>query len=809
MGFLQGNGFLGGQGGDGGSGGGGSDVKVINNLTSTSTTDALSAYQGNILSKRVATHSDVIASTTVLGHVKIDGVTLDIDSDGVLSVVGGSSENDGSVNYFQGVLPTAEIGQTKWKIPLTSYNPTKDLTIVSHNNLLLSNDMYNISNKTGENILEITSKIPSPIAENKVSIIVIMGASSGGAVIDIDGKNIIDGTVPMSKLSIDVQDKILKGGTAPDEVTIVKKNDKLQVADNITNQLHSHTNKPLLDQLEDTDGDLSYRGTVLGQIMFMTVFDIAERNAIPMEKRNEGLFVLCSEDGSSYYLKGGTDNAFWTLFGTGTGGATSASQLPAQPSGELVGTDTQSLIDELEAKKMSMSDAYTKSETDEQISNHVIEYNNIANKPDLSTLHSHNNKDTLDKFTEYQGGLVWDGKKFGDMVVEVFDKNGDGVIDEAMTLKGLTATVPELNHMKGATSNIQDQINAISQGTVFRGVFATFNILMTTYVPSKGDWVFIANDETHNNARTQYIYDGAKYVFGGGATEIAEATKDVIGGILLGGDLANPNGTGKAPQLSTTGVQAGLYKNANILVDEKGRITYAESGAVAFINDAVVSPTETWSSQKMTDQLFNKAEKNHTHAQLHDANKLGKTTLDESALGNKKVITYNAVKGVAEWSDAQGGKVMVGSKFIEGDYRLVAGAYTNLQIDEVAKTITINNTFRDGVNNGVATLTEITGTVNVPSGATVRKSFDATFNKYMVNTIRISNTENMVIDASIYETAIGGEYEYLSNKGNKLHDILSLPITDVDQTKKIHLEFHNYGTADTVVVFKIKTTNLI
>lgn len=78
---------------DNGGGGGGGDVNVIDNLTSTSSTDALSARQGRVLADIIKTHGEKIAKTALngvsveeLGHVIVDGVTIKIDPNtGVIS----------------------------------------------------------------------------------------------------------------------------------------------------------------------------------------------------------------------------------------------------------------------------------------------------------------------------------------------------------------------------------------------------------------------------------------------------------------------------------------------------------------------------------------------------------------------------------------------------------------------------------------------------------------------------------------------------------------------------------------------------
>lgn len=622
-------------------------------------------------------------------------------------------------------------------------------------------------------------------------------------------------TSDIDNLESYVQDIIDKTPTSPlehehdwSEINNRPTSTPLQI-DQSVSKTHEHINKQIIDQLEDADGNLLYRGNSLTGYS-ISVETIGDRNNIPLEIRVEGMICLVREDGSMYYLKGGIDNAFWQIFSVGAGGATNASTLSATPPGNLTGSNAQSLIDELEAKKVDIDDIYTKVETDNKLANLKVDYSTLLNKPDVSNLHSHENAATLNKFNEFRGDLTWNGKTIGNMINDYYDNDGDGLVDKAATLEGLISTIKELNFSTGLTGNIQSQLNSLSSGVTQKGEFTTYaDMIVQLLSPTKGDWVFIKQDETKNNARTQYYHDGTEWIYGGGATEISDATPDTIGGIRLGGVLSNPNSTANAPLLTNTGVVAGTYKSANLLIGSDGRIINAEEGSTVFINDDIVSSDETWSSEKMNTLVQQKANKNHDHSQLHDANMLGTVRLNEVNIKNKYVPTYNSVTGQAEWQRQQGGKVFIGSKFIEGDYTLKAGSYINLFVDDVTKEITINSTFRDGVNNGVPTLTEITESITVPAGQTVRFSSNAGFNKYEVKVVKVRNSENVTMELCIYDQAENGEIEYLSNREYNTHDITTIPIADNDQTKKIHLSLSNYGIKDTIATVRIKTTNLI
>ena len=582
--------------------------------------------------------------------------------------------------------------------------------------------------------------------------------------------------------------------------------------DRLVNSSHSHNNISVLSGLEDGGGVLLYNGSPLGEASFLAVQNIEERDSLPLDIRKEGLTVLTTEDNSIYYLKGGIDNAFWEIFSVGAGGATTASTLPATPSGTLVGLNVQSILDELETKKANQSDVYTKAETENFVKNNPVDYFTLLNLPNLSSLHDHDNKATLDLFNQYQGDLTWNGKTLGDLVTEIYDADKDGVIDVSATLYGLVATINELNYLSGATGNLQAQINAISSGVTFKGEYLTYEE-MTLAIPSptKGDLVYIKTDENKNGATdTQYCFDGSDWVYGGGTTKTPDATLVTKGAIQLGGDLAHPSSTANAPKLTATGVTAGLYKSANLTIGEDGRVTHAEEGSVVFLNDAIISDSEGWSSQKVNSELEKFSPKSHTHEQLHDAKMLGTTELSEDVAPiNNAVPTYDAVTGKAIWKEQQGGKVFVGSKFIQGDYTLKAGSYVTLLVDDVTKEITISSTYRENGGNIIPTGVEVVHSVEVPASSKVRFSVESGYNKVMLHTIQMQNNKDVTGEIRVYNQSKDGFIEYNSNPELMVSDIINIPIFDNDNSKMLHFEIENLGIEDSVFTLRAKVTNLL
>ncbi|MNT12399.1 hypothetical protein D3C72_1473240 [compost metagenome] len=108
------------------------------------------------------------------------------------------------------------------------------------------------------------------------------------------------------------------------------------------------------------------------------------------------------------------------------------------------------------------------------------------------------------------------------------------------------------------------------------------------------------------------------------------------------------------------------------------------------------------------------------------------------------------------------------------------------------------------------TLTEITHTETIESGASALVNLDAAFDKYDIRTIEASNTGNSTIDIQVFDSVGDNQRRiYQSNKESYTYDIVNVPCHDKDGTKQLHLKLTNYGSTQTSVSLTITTTNLI
>ena len=62
-------------------------------------------------------------------------------------------------------------------------------------------------------------------------------------------------------------------------------------------------------------------------------------------------------------------------------------------------------------------------------------------------------------------------------------------------------------------AEISERVDNLENGVHFVGEYSTYAVMIETLTnPQDSDWVFITQDETYSNSRTQYIYNnGWKY----------------------------------------------------------------------------------------------------------------------------------------------------------------------------------------------------------------------------------------------------------------------------------------------------------
>ncbi|MGG2053894.1 hypothetical protein ABFY48_05770 [Lysinibacillus pakistanensis] len=163
---------------------------------------------------------NVINPTTAISYMRsytYDNTSSLIHDSGWIEGAGGSGTGSGgnvSVNSYP--LVTDSVSQTIWELPTGIYNQVTDSVMVFHNTVFLEQVSYTLTN----NRLSIPDNPHTEIEENNVVLVVFRNMPNKK--VEFDGNNIIDGSIPLSKLDQDVQDAINNAGG------------KIELVDNLT-----------------------------------------------------------------------------------------------------------------------------------------------------------------------------------------------------------------------------------------------------------------------------------------------------------------------------------------------------------------------------------------------------------------------------------------------------------------------------------------------------------------------------------------------------------------------------------------------
>ena len=153
---------------------------------------------------------NVINPTTAISYMRTytyDNASSLIHDSGWIEGGGGSGTGGGNVGVNSYPLVTDSVSQTIWELPTGTYNQVTDSVMVFHNTVFLDQVSYTLTN----NRLSIPDNPHTEIAKNNVVLVVFRNMPN--MKLEFDGNNIIDGSIPLSKLGQDVQDAINNAGT--------------------------------------------------------------------------------------------------------------------------------------------------------------------------------------------------------------------------------------------------------------------------------------------------------------------------------------------------------------------------------------------------------------------------------------------------------------------------------------------------------------------------------------------------------------------------------------------------------------------
>lgn len=120
----------------------------------------------------------------------------------------------------------------------------------------------------------------------------------------------------------------------------------------------------------------------------------------------------------------------------------------------------------------------------------------------------------------------------------------------------------------------------------------------------------------------------------------------------------------------------------------------------------------------------------------------------------------------------------------------------------------INGSDSQNGGDSVATLTELTKTLQIGANQTIIEDIKIPSNKCEIRTVYLNNDKLSNMQLKIYESAAKVFCVYESNTEDKIYDILNVPYIDKDDTKSIHVEITNRSGINIAATLIIKTTNI-
>lgn len=486
-----------GQGGGGGTG----DVTVIDNLTSTSSTDALSAFQGNVLDKKITAQSDTfdlklteqfntinntinekvtelntkieeqslkIASTTQLGNVKIDGDSIKIRPDGTIYIENVASNAIFEIHEL--ILPTTQIGQSEWIIP-NEYYKSGDTLIVSHNSTVLDSTMYTLTEVGGVVKVIIQNTNDLPIDKNNVYVVIFHNKIPDPQFTIYD-KVLLTDTLSQKTWTIDTPnfDSTKDSVLVIYNTTLLSNNEYTIVGDKLT---------LLVDTAEAID-----KNTV-SVFVFSNSRPLGGNYTLPIATTS--ILGGIKPDGVTLTVDPSTGIA--TVVGGGN------INLPISAN-DITETANRQFIDGT-LKAQITSNSSTLNNQELRLSNVESTIANSSTTDEKVKLNALGTSGYLEDFIDNSTISISNNK----LVV-----NG---------IKDVVATIQEINNLQGVNGNIQAQINSLSSIGNFSTTIMNYSQLSDILNPKPQDMVIVLSDETHMDKSTIYIYNGTQWIYSG------------------------------------------------------------------------------------------------------------------------------------------------------------------------------------------------------------------------------------------------------------------------------------------------------
>lgn len=373
--------------------------------------------------------------------------------------------------------------------------------------------------------------------------------------------------------------------------------------------------------------------------------------------------------------------------------------------------------------------------------------NELDGKSETNKNNIDNNISNITDLQNNQGKIKLNVNDVADYLNSKIDNSTIQVIDDKLvgkTLEGLNVTIGELNYLQGTISNIQEQINNLTNIGNFAGSAFTYaDISIVDPNPSDKDMIIVLSDENHNNESSIYLYKSttSSFIYSGSfSAQIRDFNINPI-------NLTN----------EVSGILAQNHIDLTGLVKQSDLANYLDKNSYDSDNNGKVDNADN------SDKLNNKSADYYTNANninVDTTNFIKNLTQDDNTV--QKIVEKLDKLSTGDGTGS-GGSVDLSNYYTKDQVQTLTFQYSNnaknvIRVAIGTEYLTSDNTFEDVSNYILAKKQDIVSALinKGISSATVSEDIGNYANKInaIVQNSKIKNTKLNKVSGDNYQVVL-------------------------------------------------------